>query len=97
MSKRKFNVGDKVKILDTGSKEEWIDRMQGTVGMSGVVQEYDKCEPSYLVETDGGVKWWYYADNLKLVSSTVSEITLDIQTCIDYLTSNGYKVTLEKL
>ena len=28
MSKQKFNVGDKVKILDTGSKGGWADEMQ---------------------------------------------------------------------
>lgn len=96
MSKQKFNVGDKVKILDTGEKAGWVDEMQSTVGKYGIVQEYDEYCEDYLVCTDSA-EWWYRNDDLELVSSAVTNNTIDVQTCIDFLTSNGYKVTLEKL
>ena len=70
--------------------------MQNTVGENGIVQMYDKHGEDYLVCT-GSDQWWYRDDDLELVSSAVTNDTLDVQTCIDYLTSNGYKVTLEKL
>lgn len=98
MSKQKFNVGDKVKILDTGSKDGWVDEMQETVGELGIVVEYDKSCKDYLVVIEAiSHEWWYRDDDLKLVSSVVTNDTLDVQTCINFLTSNGYKVTLEKL
>lgn len=92
MSKQKFNVGDKVKILDTGSKGGWVSEMQNTVGQNGIVQKYDEYCEDYLIRTDS-TEWWYFDDDLELVSND----TLDVQTCIDFLASNGYKVTLEKL
>ena len=67
MSKQKFNVGDKVKILDTGSKGGWADEMQSTVGKYGIVQKYDKYCEDYLVCTDSA-EWWYREDDLELVS-----------------------------
>lgn len=97
MSKQKFNVGDEVKILDTGSKGGWVDEMQSTVGKYGIVQKYDKSCEDYLICTDS-TEWWYRDDDLELVeSAVVTNDTLDVQTCIDFLLSNGYKVTLEKL
>lgn len=98
MSKQKFNVGDKVKILDTGSKDGWVDEMQETVGELGVVVEYDKSREDYLVVIEAiSTEWWYRDGDLKLVSSAVTNDTLDVQTCIDFLLNNGYKVTSEKL
>ena len=58
----KFNIGDKVKILDTGSKLGWWWPMSETVGKVGIVKEYDKVNQKYLVETDDAI-WCYNPDN----------------------------------
>lgn len=97
MSKQMFNVGDKVKILDTGSKEGWVYDMQTTVGSFGVIDDYDHNPEEYRVILTGGMHWWYRNDDLELVSSALTNDILDVQTCTAFLTSNGYKVTLEKL
>lgn len=96
MSKQKFNVGDKVKISPSGSMRNWCDEMLGYIGKVGYISSYDPCNNLYFVGFDDNENYGYDGDRLELVDSVIDD-TLDVQTCIDFLLSNGYKVTLEKL
>lgn len=65
----KFNIDDKVKILDTGSKLGWVYDMQTTVGSFGVIDDYDRNIGEYRVILTNGVCWWYRDDDLELVNT----------------------------
>lgn len=75
----KFNIGDKVKILDTGKKTGWIDDMQSTIGMSGVVDEYSMHTKEYKVMLTDGRYWWYNEDNLELVNTEETNMNTNEQ------------------
>ena len=67
MSNRKFKVGDKVKIVDTGDKFSWCDAMNDTIGKIGTVA-YDKETGLLEVNLQDEDTWWYYDEsNLALV------------------------------
>lgn len=60
--KPKFNIGDVVEVVDTGSAPE------ETIGLQGVVQEDDDCPfIKFLVSVGGDDTWAYNQDNLKLI------------------------------
>lgn len=65
MTKYKFDIGDKVKILKCG-----FDYLSYTIGMTGIVTEISRC-PYILLEN--GEMWAYRQEHLELVKEEVPE------------------------
>ncbi len=65
----KFKKGDEVKILDKGDKSGWVDEMEETIGMVGIVGD-DLQDNSVYVTLGEDDCWLYSADNLELVDDS---------------------------
>lgn len=78
MSKQKFNVGDKVKILDTGNALALWYPIKETVVNVGFVKEYDKVNQKYVVKTEDAI-WRCRPDNLELVKTEETNMNTNEQ------------------
>lgn len=78
MSKKKFNVGDKVKILDTGNALALWYPVKETVVNVGFIKEYDKVNQKYLVKTDDAI-WRCRPNNLELVNTEETNMNANEQ------------------